>query len=1104
MPGFKRETIQVPVPASNMQPYIQRLYLESRATLFRILIGDETVDPNQAESLERIRALIQDDEHLESCRARLGEYFPGRIARMFNLAGNDDELYPIEKLRDSLRRHLDRRQLDAAPGSLDADDQTAIEHLKNSSKLQQQLAYLVSYTPGKWLLQQEIPLVEASRAKRTKTSAAGIPQESLAPNSEPYQPQADPYLWSRDHGRLRGLCFSGGGIRSATFNLGVLQGLAKRDLLRSFDYLSSVSGGGYIHQWLAAWIKREEPRAAVSGKTGLDVVTQQLIPQPAPGCPPYPPEPIKWLRQFSNYLTPRVGGFSADFWVTIAIWMRNTFLNQIVLISGLLCAILLPHIFLFSRVVYALPNVGLAAAASAPGYHFSPVHLVVLLVASIPFLLAVGNMAAGLYAERHPDRAGRLSNSDLCWNVVVPFMISAIAISDFGLYFVIPGATAAMQTRMLCIFTFCGVVVLNMALTVAGGALSAGMASDPETEGSSIQSASATGTVLLRFGGFLLAAILSAAISVLCIYALRYASLHFGDLPRGLPRKGLRDAREVAHWSAVITFGPYFIAMVSFVGVVLHCGLVGKNFADSALEWLGRARAWITMYSLAWTFWLAISLYGYDLINWIADAGYKWVKWPSIAAWLLTTAGSVLAGKSSKSTGDLSAGGQDSLRIRLLAAVGPVVYILGLLLLLSWGATASLLWVQSRPWADISEAHLYLAFAIAVLIPFATCALFGWRVDVNQFSMHSYYRNRLVRCYLGASNPKRNPDPFTGFDPGDVAGMQVSQFQPQHGYSGPLPIFCSTLNISVGENLAWQERKAASFAFSPLLSGYYVPWTGDHYSGQLSFNGFVPTDRFNSPGGVHISTAAAISGAAVSPDAGYHTSGPMAFLLTMFNVRLGWWMENPRRSRLAFDPWTSAADACLHSSPRFAPYQLVQELLGQIGDDRKFVYLTDGGHFDNMGLYELVRRRCYDIVICDAEQDDGPVFEGIGMAIRKCRIDFGAEIELDLNQLASDAATRLSKVHWITGKIWYPETGDAEPGSILYIKSSITGKEAADVYNYRLQHTPFPQDSTADQWFTESQFESYRRLGQQVIDECPYLGHLQSPAGVEVPAPALA
>jgi hypothetical protein len=1086
-----------------MRPYLELLYLESRSALFRILMDEATADPIQEEHIERIRILIEDDDHLEDCRKRLVNQFPGRIARMFNLAGENDELYPLDKLRESVRAHVARRLASNRGDDLDDIDRQALEDLKASSKLQQQLAYLVNYTPGKWLLQQELPAIEASRRIRLKKDEPpqGKDEIPLHAGEECYCPGTDPYQWSRDHGRLRGLCFSGGGIRSATFNLGVLQGLAKRDLLRSFDYLSSVSGGGYIHQWLAAWVKREEKRAAAAGKTGLELVTQQLIPQPNPGCEAHSPEAIKWLRRYSNYLTPRVGAFSADFWVTISIWLRNTFLNQIILISGLLFAILIPHGFLLTRVVNSLPSPeDLATGASGAHYQFSWLHLAILLGAAVPYLLAVINMTAGLYAERHPDKYARLSNSELCWNVVVPFVISAVAISDFGLFFVIPGVARDTQTAILCGFSFVSLVVLNMALTVAGGALTVSLDSNhhdhSETplEGEAVEA----GTIALRFFGFLLAAIFSAAVCTLCIYGLRFVSIHYADIQRMITHRSALINVERLHWRAVVTFGPFLVIALSFIGVVLHCGLVGKNFADWALEWLGRTRAWMTIYSMAWTFWLAISLYGYDLLRWLAQAGYSWIKWPAVGTWVVATAGSVLAGKSSKSSGEGN-GGADPLVMRIIAAVGPVVYILGLLLLLSWAATNGLLWIQGNHWAQLSDAHRFLVAGLVLLAPFATFVLFGWRVDVNQFSMHSYYRNRLARCYLGASNPARDPDPLTGFDPGDLRGMQVSRFQPLYGYSGPLPIFCATLNISVGEDLAWQERKAASFAFSPVLSGYYVPWTGDRYRGQLSYNGFVPTDRFATPGGVHISTAAAISGAAVSPDAGYHTSGPMAFLLTMFNVRLGWWMENPRRSRLAFAPSTSPADACLHSTPRFAPYQLVQELLGRIGDDRQFVYLTDGGHFDNMGLYELVRRRCYDIVICDAEEDRGPVFEGIGMAIRKCRIDFGVEIELDLNQLAIEASTGLSRVHWITGKVWYPETGTADPGRILYIKSSITGKEAADVYNYRLQHAPFPQDSTTDQWFTESQFESYRRLGQQVIDDCPYLHEFGIPASKPVP-----
>ena len=169
-----------------------------------------------------------------------------------------------------------------------------------------------------------------------------------------------------------------------------------------------------------------------------------------------------------------------------------------------------------------------------------------------------------------------------------------------------------------------------------------------------------------------------------------------------------------------------------------------------------------------------------------------------------------------------------------------------------------------------------------------------------------------------------------------------------------------------------------------------------------------------------------------------------------------------------------------------------------VNDTSKFVYLSDGGHFENMGLYELVRRRCYRIVICDAEQDENYFFEGIANAIRKCRIDFGAEITLDLGKLRLVELTGNCQSHWAEGTIRYPETPEGQEGKILYIKSSLTGAgkyaiakdkdvdlpaEPVDIINYKFTHQHFPHDTTANQWFTESQFESYRRLGCHVIAE---------------------
>ena len=209
----------------------------------------------------------------------------------------------------------------------------------------------------------------------------------------------------------------------------------------------------------------------------------------------------------------------------------------------------------------------------------------------------------------------------------------------------------------------------------------------------------------------------------------------------------------------------------------------------------------------------------------------------------------------------------------------------------------------------------------------------------------------------------------------------------------------------------------------------------------------------------------------------------MAFLLTMFNVRLGWWIPNPRNLRTSFVSRISG------STPVFGLPYLLRELFGSVSDDAPFVNLSDGGHFENMGLYELVRRRCRTIIICDAEEDPNHVFEGLGMAIRKCRIDFGAEISLDLDKLVP-GSNGLSKFAFATGTIAYPAEANTVPsnpetiqGNVLYLKSTITGREPADIRNYKREDDHFPSDSTVNQWFTESQFESYRRLGQFIGED---------------------
>lgn len=324
--------------------------------------------------------------------------------------------------------------------------------------------------------------------------------------------------------------------------------------------------------------------------------------------------------------------------------------------------------------------------------------------------------------------------------------------------------------------------------------------------------------------------------------------------------------------------------------------------------------------------------------------------------------------------------------------IAPAVFAAGLFTILSVALEAII---------DATAAPV-LAFVVAAAIAY----LLSLRIDIDahEFSMHYFYKNRLVRCYLGASAQNRTPNAFTGFDRNDDVRLATFANLTPDGepraldageipYNGPYPILNTTLNLAYGEQLAWQQRKGASFVFTPRYCGF------SNLGVEGSNDSYRPTCKYAKEGGLAIGTPLAASGAAVSPNWGYHTSPTVAFLLTVFNVRLGWWLGNPAR-----DKWQ-------RTGPSTGLLYLATELFGFANAKRRYVYLSDGGHFDNMGLYELVRRRCRFIIVCDGEEDHAYTFGGIGSAIRQCRADFGVEIDIDFDGLRPHEARR-SRRHW--------------------------------------------------------------------------------------------
>ena len=938
-----------------------------------------------------------------------------------------------------------------------------------------------------------------------------------------------------------GLAFSGGGIRSATFNLGILQGLAEHDLLRRVDYLSTVSGGGYIGSWLHGFIKHH-------CDSDMTEATCRLSPTRKPVEGPSMEDPIAFLRKYSNYLAPSPGLFSADTWVIAAIWLRNVLLNQLILLPALAIPMLVASLAVFGQIkVTEFTNAGWVSDT----FHISAALLAAagLVVAACGAALNLRPIVRRTLPEE-PSKGGPLPKAKDWFEAGV----------NKGL--------RRPLARLVVPLLFIVAAILGCA-DLGRGSVSVRALADPFGFGLGVIAAFAVPYFVLGSGGGFIKYFramhgrTNRSTARACLY-LVLMSLAASALSFWLLHEVLALSREWAPWNRV-AFVPVMVCLAVHAGVVLLVGLMGADYPDGAREWVARIGTGLTLVSAAWLALFAIAIWGPWAVAW-SLAHYGMTTLTALAGWVATTAFGVKAGRSASSGAvEPEAKPKSGQIVRVLVAVAPTVFMIGYLLLISVGvhtavdallgvpmtAAADTPAVPGRLKVDVTVPEATTPIEISVnrsggrssleqwlgkagvfagsyfnlyALPIATGA--GWltlfivvcggvvalasrRININEFSLHHFYKNRLVRCYLGASHGRnRQPNPLTGFDPAD--DFPLSVLRSDEGdtpeackYTGPYPIVNTTLNLNVGAELAQQERKGASFVFTPGYCGFDPPastvdarpsWL-DHFDKEGGYRRTTGgTYGYSAPEGPTIGQALAISGAAANPNSGCATTNAMAFLLTVFDARLGWWLGNPRWRKASSKP-----------GPSFALGSLLSELFAQTNARSKYINLSDGGHFDNLGLYELVRRRCRYIIIGDGEQDGELTFGSLGGAIRKCRADFGVEIAIDPTPIRLQGNGR-SKVHCVVGTITYPELDEAQPapmtqandedkfggvkeatararGWILYLKSSLTGDEPADVIEYQSRNPQFPHQSTGDQFFSESQFESYRRLGLHVVRE---------------------
>jgi len=935
------------------------------------------------------------------------------------------------------------------------------------------------------------------------------------------------------------LCCSGGGIRSATFCLGVIQAFASFDAhagqlrgkaaaiaqqnkpkaqnpaapatakldageaeaksevytpidsqysaLGCFHYLSTVSGGGYIGSWLSSWRSRSDFSTIIKNLTSR------------PEGPDVEPAEISWLRAYSNYLTPKLGITSADGWAAVAILIRNLILNWLVIIPVVCCVLLM---------------LKLTATVSVWPAHTLQSDWMLCFAAAGAFCLVVEQSFTN--SRRPPRRAANVNPDQASFfkRAFIRAFLSAIFMTVFfsshRFYDWLTGFAHSVGPDQDIKVRFFLLTAVAGALIYAAGWIAASRFNKGWSDFFSWTASGLVYGALLGLGAFL-------------FWLLKPYPATVDNVPCLL---------------VSVILGVPWVLMSQLVGETVFVGLVSDEInADADREWLGRAAGWLAAGAAVWAILAFLVFAGGYLVEDAVRLGHQYLVKVGGIAGVISAVVTAVLGSSGKTPAKSSSDDQGSVTAIAfnvaLALAGPIfaavlIVVLSAILdkLLIGGGDANslvsqmqLIGISDQTWKIVSWLLIGLAVAGSVGL------LASYFVNINRFSLHALYRNRLTRCYLGASNQTRTPDKFSGFDFGD--NLCIHKIWPRGPGSEAYPsslfhIVNIALNIVSTKRLAWQERKAESFTASPLHCG--AAYLGFRDSADY---GGKSKDGDQDKSGLSLGTAMAISGAAVSPNMGYHSSPSIALLLTLFNVRLGWWLGNPGKA---------GKNTYTKEGPQWAAAPLFAEAFGQTTDQNRYVYLSDGGHFENLGLYEMVRRRCRLIVVIDAGCDPDFAFEDLGNAVRKIYIDLGIRITFDnlgslvdrpsgelLSRAKRDAAAlatiqavdRLEKkADEIAGKqnsggkggklatepgeppyhavgviryeeADYPEKGGhdygVQNGYILYIKPAYHGSEKnAGIRSYATANPKFPHEATSDQWFTESQLESYRCLGLEI------------------------
>ena len=886
-----------------------------------------------------------------------------------------------------------------------------------------------------------------------------------------------------DTAYLFGLALSGGGIRSATFSLGILQRLARARILKHIDYLSTVSGGGYIGSALSWWMSGQ------NGSTlGFDLGANFPYGTNDPKDADHDSNPLlAYLRRNGRYLIP---GGGITIWSGAAVVLRAVILNLLVWLPIIACLFLLlrwigklpfmnglPSMvdMLMPGALSSLATLVSPANAVAAGDVLPPVFLLCIVLAILLialFLVSAVNYSLLSWMERgestkrqlHAERQRTLKESIIEQDLAAGHGAQISVLRLAGRWLLVGLLSLVDLVALIVLFQWLG------ALTPAmfGG-------EDPTSLAGGLASQWPWGLAVLAAAGALILYVAhrdTLAASEWKSFALVFAG--FGGLfaadfllgwllGRGLPPTILWGT---INWGWVAGL----IQILALVGF-----FVFLNFWVAYLiRWLLRTEGLSVRYGGRRLFEL---VFGYALVGIIALLVVGAV--PVIVTWTqeryagLEGAISIAAGVGSAFWGHLkaqqsSAGGRST---TLVLIAGSILFLYGLALV------GYLLALNFETGAASLRMILTGLFMIAVLT--------GWFSNINYISLHRFYRDRLTEAFLpdyetveeGAVGPARRADDLR------IADLWSSAPAP-----GPYHIVNTNLVLVNSAVRKYKMRGGDNFILSPLYSG-------------SAATGWQRSERHMN-GEMTLASAMATSGAAANPRSGPGGRGItrerfVSLAMTLLNFRLGYWIARPSDRKAWFGRanhfWPSGIYTIFNSGNR---------------ETSAMLELSDGGHFENLAIYELVRRRCALIVVCDGGQDIEASYADFVTAIQRIGQDFGATVTFDV-ELADPGGGGFKSsgpealIAWenhghypknaeyadkgyFLASIDYGHRGGGpwpQKGTIIYLKTTMTGDLSMTAKGYKGAHPDFPDQTTADQFFDEEQFEAYRELGYRIAEQ---------------------